>query len=71
VRGPYPGIIEGQHGPDGTLSDALAACGADPDCIGVSTKWYAGSPWFAVTGARTFATDTASYGCTMVLACGK
>lgn len=71
VRGPYQGIITGQQGPDRSLSDALAACGADPSCLGVSSVWYSQSPWFTVTKASSFAVDTASYGCTMVLDCRK
>jgi hypothetical protein len=69
VRGPYQGIITGKQGTEGSLSDALAACGADPSCLGVSSVWYTQSPWFAVTQASSFEVDTASYGCTMVLDC--
>lgn len=69
VRGPYQGIITGKRGIEGSLSDALTACRADPSCLGVSSIWYTQSPWFTVTQASSFAVDTASYGCTMVLDC--
>lgn len=70
VVGPLPGlIIDGVEGSaTESHADALAACARDPRCLGVSSKWYMGSPWYPVTGG-TWAIDRASYGCTLVLKC--
>ena len=48
---------------------ALAACAADPHCMGVSTPWYNGAPWAVVQSSQPFVPNAASYGCTFVLSC--
>ena len=71
VVGPYPGIIDGgAKSPDfERYEEALDACASAPTCIGVSSSWYTGSPWFFVDGAAKFAVDDDSYGCTLLLDC--
>lgn len=70
VLGPYPGEIrEGKAGPTTAgHAAALAACAADPACIGVSSHWYIGGEWFPVTGGQ-FRQEPDSYGCTLLLRC--
>lgn len=71
VVGPYPGVIDGaaKSADSERYEDALDACVSAPACIGVSSSWYIGSPWFFVEGAAKFAVDDDSYGCTLLLDC--
>jgi hypothetical protein len=70
IVGPYPGVIEGTKGTESeAYAAALDACVAADDCIGVSSDWYTGSAWYPVLGATSFAVDTNSYGCTLILDC--
>ena len=62
--------------PRGTLGeahdsyrDALQACEAASDCIGVSTDWYIAAAWQPVLSDGSFQVDAQSYGCTMFLDC--
>lgn len=70
VVGPYPGAIAGsdKSAEFEGYQAALEACVAAPECIGVSSDWYAGFPWYWVSG-KTFAADSDSYACTLVLDC--
>lgn len=70
IVGPYPGTIEGQRGATSeTYAEALDACAAAPDCAGIGSDWYTGSPWYPALGASGFSPNTDSYGCTLVLDC--
>lgn len=69
--GPYQGEIM----PPGTdsqrleLADALLACNADINCMGVSTDWYTGAKWYTASQAISFTPDANSYGCSFVIRC--
>ncbi|MCA9560105.1 MAG: hypothetical protein KC583_16270 [Myxococcales bacterium] len=70
ARGPFPGEIKGgKKGEGAELKQALAACAADPTCVGISTHWYTGVPWTPISGDARVAVDKASYGCAVVLDC--
>ena len=71
IVGPYPGLIDGatKSADFERYEDALDACMNAPACIGVSSRWYIGTPWFFVDGAAKFKVDDASYGCTLLLDC--
>jgi hypothetical protein len=71
VVGPFPGqIANGSNGKKhALLADALAECGADPTCVGVTSEWYSGFPWKTASGAARPAVSDDSYACLYVLSC--
>lgn len=70
VMGPYQGTLEGKTlSTDLPLDKALHLCAGDSKCSGVSTEWYADSPFATVQHTGGFAVDPDSYGCTFILNC--
>ena len=52
-----------------TPAEALAACSAEPTCMGVSTDFNQGMPWqLALAGSRP-QLNSSSYGCFFMLDC--
>ena len=72
VVGPYQGILEGDKLSDElTLTQAIETCIANPKCTGVSTEWYADTPFVAVQNTGRFSVDSDSYGCTFIVSCSE
>ncbi|MEC7240132.1 MAG: hypothetical protein VXW32_02745 [Myxococcota bacterium] len=69
--GPFPGEIAppSSNARRYALTDALLACHSDIACMGISTDWYTGSLWYAVSTSKAFTPDDNSYGCSFVIAC--
>ena len=69
--GPFQGELEtgGKSALFDRLEDAMGACAADVSCMGVSSDWYTGAPWFPVGTSTAFTPDENSYGCSFVIHC--
>ncbi len=69
--GPFQGELEtgGKSALFDTLEGAMGACAGDLSCMGVSTDWYTGAPWFPVSTSTVFRPDENSYGCSFIIQC--
>ncbi len=68
--GPYQGILEGTELSTGfDIDKAVEACLGDPKCSGITTEWYADTPFATVQKSGGFVVDSDSYGCTFILTC--
>ena len=72
VTGPFQGILEGNALKTGLdINAALQACVADPSCSGITTEWYADTPFATIQKTGGFVVDADSYGCSFVIVCSK
>ena len=72
MMGPYQGLLEGTALKTGLDIDAaVQACIEDLSCSGITTEWYADTPFATVQKTRGFVVDTDSYGCSFILVCSN
>ena len=70
MLGPYQGILEGESLSKGLdIEKAVQACVGDPKCSGITTEWYADTPFKTVQNIGGFSVDSDSYGFTFILTC--
>ena len=70
MLGPYQGILEGSSLSKGLdIKTAVQTCVSDPKCSGITTEWYADTPFETVQSTGRFVVDSDSYGCTFILTC--
>ena len=68
--GPYQGMLQGEVLSDEVeMDEALQLCADDPNCSGITTEWYIGTPFKAIKKTADFVIDESSYGCTFVAVC--
>ena len=70
MNGPYQGILDGAALSTGlNIEKAVQSCVGDPKCSGITTEWYADTPFTMVQKSGGFFVDSDSYGCTFILTC--
>ena len=64
LRGAFSGEIHGEQiGDELEYMAALRACVDNPECLGVTSSWYVGTPFKLIKVGGELAPDDNSYGC--------